>query len=76
MRSTFITQPGCLTADQQKKKKKKKKEEEEEEEEEERKRFEFLCKKMASFSLLKRYVFYYIHMEVKENAQEQNIMGG
>ena len=31
---------------------------------------ERLCKEMASFPLLKRYVFYHIHMEVKENAQE------
>ena len=31
---------------------------------------------MTSFPLLKRYVLYHIHMEVKENAQEQNIMVG
>ena len=31
---------------------------------------------MASFPLLKRYVFYRIHVEVKESAQEQCIMVG
>ena len=29
-----------------------------------------LCNKMASFPLLKRYVFYHKPMEVKEDAQE------
>ena len=37
---------------------------------------ECLCKKMASIFLLQRYDFYHIHMEVKENAQDQNIMVG
>ena len=33
-------------------------------------------KEMASFPLLKRYDFYHMHMEVKENAQEESIMVG
>ena len=31
---------------------------------------------MASFPFIKRSVFYHIYMEVKKNAQEQNIMVG
>ena len=33
-------------------------------------------KKMKSSSLLGRFIFYTMHVEVKENAQEQSIMVG
>ena len=34
-----------------------------------KKKLERLCKKMVSFPLFKRYVFYHIHMEVKKKYQ-------
>ena len=41
-----------------------------------KKRLERLCKKNGKLPLLKKYVYYHIHLEVKENAQKQSIMLG